>query len=117
MASLISRIAKELIQDNGWTKEQAENSIIGGRAIEGPFWEPVRKKVKKLSPQTLGVIAFSGVGSYDDHDINTVIHNGLSLYQVHCGTWLGKYDSGKEILRTVAITAIICEIYNFLCGR
>ncbi|HMH70639.1 MAG TPA: hypothetical protein VK502_04515 [Candidatus Saccharimonadales bacterium] len=32
------------------------------------------------------------------------------LYGVHCGTWLGKYESGPLLLQQIAASAIVCRI-------
>lgn len=110
MASLTDRIARDLIAENGWRKDQAKEFITGW-GEETPFWKPVWKKVCKLSPATLGKIAFMGNGS------DTPNRSGLSLYNIHYGTWLGKYESGKQIMRAVATTALICKIYDLLCAQ
>jgi hypothetical protein len=32
------------------------------------------------------------------------------LYGVHCGTWLGKYESGPLLLQQIAASAVVCRI-------
>jgi hypothetical protein len=109
MASIAQRIASELIAANGWQPAQA--SEIPGLSEKTPFWELTLKKVCELSPTELGIIAMSVKGSRD------ITRKGLDLYGVHCGTWIDKYWGGKEILRTVATTAIICKIYDLLTQK
>jgi len=109
MASLTQRIAEELITANDWQAAQA--SDIRGFSTNSSFWELTWKKVCRLSPANLGIIAYAAKGSHE------ITRKGLDLYGVHCGTWIEKYASGKEILRTVATTAIICKIYDLLVQK
>lgn len=109
MASLTQRIAEELIAANDWQAAQA--SIIRGFSTNSSIWELTWKKVCRLSPANLGIIAYAAKGPRDTE------HDGLDLYNVHCGTWIDKYWGGKEILRTTATTAIICKIYDLLTQK
>lgn len=65
--------------------------------------EVVNRRIRRMRAGTLGVIAASG--------------RGRELYYVHCGTWLGKYDDGKTLLRDIATTAIIAQMADELRHR
>jgi hypothetical protein len=53
-------------------------------------------KAKTLAAETLARIIFA--------------EPNADLYSVHCGTWLGKYESGPYLLQQIAATAIVCRI-------
>ena len=82
----------------GVTSDDVAGSM---RGPEGDLFRRVEAIVAQLSPATLGIIA--ACGSKGPSDCTT-------LYQVHCGTWIGKYSSGREILERVAATAIVAVI-------
>lgn len=105
--SVIERIARNLISTHNWRRDQAEECILGWGKI-GPFWFPTMKKVCKLSPTTLGVIAITG---------SSANFKTASLYNVHQTSWLDEDESGKEILRTLATTALLCKIYDLLLAE
>lgn len=67
--------------------------------VHTQLWKACRKKVKKMKPWSLGVLA------YQDTERG-------HLYGVHNGTWLGKQDSGRQCLRQMAATALVAELYS-----
>lgn len=70
------------------------------RGAEGDLFCRVEELVRQLGDATLGIIA--ACGSSDP--------SRTTLYSVHCGTWIGKYSSGRQILERVAATAIVAVI-------
>lgn len=70
----------------------------------------IKAWLSRVRPETLGRIAACGQGYPSTR-------KGTPLYLVHCGTWLGKRDSGPELLREIACTAIIAEISDILEDR
>ncbi|MBA4336312.1 hypothetical protein C0416_00875 [bacterium] len=67
---------------------------------QAELWEVCRGTARALRPEKLGIIA------YQDNK------ESLSLYDVHSCTWLSKYDCGKELIITIAATAILAEMYR-----
>ncbi len=53
-------------------------------------------ETKKMSAELLGRLIYA--------------EPDADLYGVHCGTWLGKYESGPYLLQQIAATAIVCRI-------
>lgn len=84
----------------GVTPLEVARSMQGA---EGNLWCRASELVKTLGPASLGIIAASGFGYEADRP-------GTALYQVHCGSYIGKYRSGRQILETVAATAIVAAI-------
>lgn len=67
----------------------------------------VRQTIEGWSAETLGKVAACGVGDGAGRTPN----NDLStLYEVHCGTWLNKYGSGRGLLLEIATTAIVAAM-------
>lgn len=83
-------------------REGVTSADVAGsmRGPEGDLFRRVEELVRPLGDATLGIIA--ACGSSDP--------NSTSLYQVHCGTWIGKYCTGRHILERVAATAIVAVI-------
>lgn len=81
----------------GVTSDDVAGSM---RGAEGDLFCRVEELVRGLGDATLGIIA--ACGSSDP--------NCTPLYNVHCGTWIGKYSSGRQILERVAATAIVAVI-------
>ena len=102
---LIDVLASQLIQENSITPA-AICAIMNG--ADSPLWKQIRSKVNKLNAAELGVIAVCGHGSQD------IAAGKTTLYQVHSGTWLGKYDSGIVLLRDIAATALVGRIRDRL---
>ncbi|HTL39282.1 MAG TPA: hypothetical protein VL306_00505 [Methylomirabilota bacterium] len=94
---LVQRIAADLIREHGFTEPAAQY-----------LWEQaanvVHRRVRKLRPQTLGLIIASGLANVRSDRSRT------SLYEVHCGAYVSKYDGGRTILRDIAATAIVAEM-------
>ena len=65
---------------------------------------------ERLSPEALGAIAAAGGGRSTGHEPEG--YSGTSLYEVHLGTWLSKYESGIYLLRQLAVTALIARLYD-----
>jgi hypothetical protein len=119
---LLGEIAEEIIRTHGLNPgdlvdpegfDEMGLQTLYERAI-GPVWE----RVVEESPSMLGRLASCGSGLREVFDGEKWISvkdeaGGLSpsLYQVHCGSWIYKYWDGLTILRQVAVTAIVVEIW------
>ena len=103
---LIQRLAA------AWIHEIGLHGFVGHP--EELFEHPeVTKRVNRLRPATLGIIAWRGVEHGKQGEGASF---RTTLYDVHCGSYLNKYGSGRELLRTLARTAIVAEIWDQL-GR
>lgn len=84
-----------------------------GAARSGPqdiyeqFATKIMAKLIIMSPETLGRIASFGL-AYAGEQTKT------AMYLVHCGSYLGKYQSGHDLLVEIACTAIVAEMYDVL---
>lgn len=67
-----------------------------------------RRKVGKLRVESQALLLASGA-SYRDQE-----RHRTALYEVHGGTWINKYDSGREILRQGAATAVMAKVVDFV---
>ena len=74
----------------------------------------VRKELSRMSPETLGRIAVQGKARGDEDQPS---EGKTTLYDVHCGSYLGKYESGRNILLELALTAVIAEMTDQLERR
>ncbi len=83
----------------------------------------VRKEVSKMRPETLGRIAVQGLSKNDPRTERQPQRSGVtkegktSLYSVHCGTYLPKYDSGRALLIELVVTALIAEMTDQLVEK
>lgn len=67
-----------------------------------------RRKVSKLRVESQALLLASGA-SYRDQE-----RHRTALYEVHGGTWINKYDSGREILRQGAATAVMAKVMDLV---
>ena len=72
------------------------------------MWKQIHTTVNKLSATELGTVAVCGHGSQD------LSVGKTTLYNVHSGTWLRKYDSGIMLLRDIAATALVARLRDRL---
>jgi hypothetical protein len=71
-------------------------TIVANRGWEGRVEQIALAKVKTMGAETLARLIYA--------------EPNADLYGVHCGTWLGKYESGPLLLQQIAATAIVCRI-------
>ena len=80
----------------------------------------VRGEMRKMRPETLGKISVRGLSKDDPRTERQPRRSGVtdqgrtSLYSVHCGSYLDKYSSGRNILIELAVTAIVAEMTDQL---
>lgn len=110
---LANQIAAELILELGLQRENQNSQDLFAQ-----YGERVWKRIKRMKPATLGNVAASGRGTRVDGKGEPVTDmptcHGTTLYNVHCSTWLGKYEDGISLLREIARTAIIAEMSDML---
>jgi len=108
--SLIHRIGLEVVEANSQKiaeailKQKLEWPEMGGCNPQYLYPEvraTVNQKIHKLRPETLGRIA----------------DQSRNLYSVHCGTWLDKHGTGRELLREICITGIVAEMTHIISER
>lgn len=84
----------------------------GAQYVYGDFSDRIKAKIRGWTPETLGKIvdfgkAFPGSSG----------EGKTSLYEVHCGSYCGKYWSGRELLIELACTAIVAEMEDIFHER
>ncbi len=96
-----------------WIQEIGLRGFVGNPETLFEHSE-VGKRINRLRPATLGIIAWQGIEHGKQRETGTT--RLTPLYHVHNGTYLSKYAGGKELLRNLAKTAIVAEIWDQL-GR
>ena len=121
----ITNVAQSLIGKFGITWQEGYSifrdygrlypqSLYASREVE------IRRELKKMKPETLGKIAAQGLSNSDPRTERQPRPSGVtdegktSLYAVHCGNFVGKYDSGRDMLVELALTAIVAEMTDIL---
>ncbi|MEQ1500165.1 MAG: hypothetical protein ABL917_02190 [Parcubacteria group bacterium] len=80
----------------------------------------IRSELRKMKPETLGKIAAQGLSDSDPRTKRLPRPSGVtdegktSMYAVHCGNFVGKYESGRDMLVELAVTAIVAEMTDIL---
>ena len=114
--SHISKVAANLIGTLKVRWEDAHASFRGRSGVSPQELyehraDDVRKALSRMSPETLGKLAVQGHAHGDE----TAPSKGkTTLYSVHCGSYLSKYESGRNILLELATTAVIAEMTDQL---
>lgn len=83
------------------------DSQSGPQDIYEQFGEKIKARLFRMNPETLGRISSFGLAFKSGQ-------NKTPMYYVHCGSYLGKYQSGMDLLIEIACTAIIAEMYDIL---
>ncbi len=102
---LIEQFANSLGKRYWIMQHDVDRMRHDGMASE--LWRVISEEIARLSPEELGQIASAG----PSHDA-AISSRRTSLYQVHCGTWLDKRDSGLDLLRCIALTAVIAHLFD-----
>ena len=98
---LLDDIVDALIRRHGIvasdiTLERGGQIVPANEGWDGKVEKMALAKARSLAPETLGRIVYAIPDA--------------ALYFVHCGTWLGKYESGPYLLQQIAATAMVCRI-------
>ncbi|MCA9390213.1 hypothetical protein KC571_02310 [candidate division WWE3 bacterium] len=74
-------------------------------------WKLIREEVEgsRYTPAVLGIICANGASYH-----GTKAETQTPMYIVHCGTWISKYDGGRNILRDMAATVLFAMIHDRL---
>jgi len=96
----VTFVAKALGARLKLNKEEAEAFLTRGKSAT--YWDMVRRYVEQFPAGVLGELVASGKAHGSE--------SGVTLYQVHCGTYLDKYASGLENLVILATTAVIARM-------
>lgn len=98
-------------------KLESEKFDFGSQILWDKRGEDVKRYLReKMKPETLGRIVAQG-GGCDESNARHGNPLGTDLYQVHCGTYLGKYWDGTSLLVQLAATAIVAEMSDILSSR
>lgn len=104
---ITTALARQILTESNFTAGDVESSLQGEPALQGalgPIWDRVYSEVVDLKPSVLGIVAATGRAFGDQDSV------GVSLYQVHRGSWPGKHDSGLTLLRNLATTALVARM-------
>ena len=98
---VLDSIANTLIEENAITASDLvttwqDRVIPANEGWSGKVEQAALVKARMLSPEILGRII--------------VARPDASLYSIHCGTWLDKYESGPSLLQQIAATAVVVRI-------
>jgi hypothetical protein len=104
----MNRVAKQLIRHIPLTKEIMDTVVRSG---EGAGWQSIVEHIALLDPAQLGILAACGL-PYNGSAIGRT-----TMYQIHCGSYLGKYEGGLQLLQTLAATAVAAHINDILNPR
>lgn len=121
----IADLAKSLIGMLGitWSDARRFGESFSAQTLYAQREKDVRREVSRMRPDTLGKIVAHGLSKTDPRTEHRPMasgvtqHGATSLYSVHCGSYLSKYDSGRDILIELAVTAIIAEMTDQLRKR
>lgn len=97
-------------------REQLNGEFPRGYGYVERFWQAVRTELRKWTPETLGKLAALGTGRNDDEKQleQSSPRRRTSLYELHCGVWLGKHDSGKTLLLDIATSTALAAIKDVI---
>ncbi len=109
--SLLERIARELIKENGYTITHLEGG--GARALYLTAKETTAQRVKLLSHQALGRI----VGCHKAQ--HSELHrDDTSIYEVNpefdCSFYNFSKESGRNQLRALAVMVIVAKMSDII---
>lgn len=120
----ISNVAENLIGKLGISWREAKSHFgdveLNAQDLYVRRSLDVHLEVRKMRPETLGKIAVQGLSKDDPRTDRQPRPSGVtdegktSLYAVHCGSYLGKYDSGRTILHELVVTTLIAEMTDQL---
>lgn len=100
---LAERLALEVMAECGFNRDTA---------MDLDFYEngftACRRKVGGLRVESQALLLATGASYHDQERHRT------SLYEVHQGTWVGKYSSGREILKQGAATAVMAKVVDLV---
>lgn len=116
-STYISKVAVALMGRLRITHEEAvdldhrDRAGISAQKLYERRADDVRKELKRMNPETQGRIAIQGLADGSEEEPK---RGRTSLYEVHCGSYLGKYKSGRDLLLDLATTAVIAEMTDQL---
>jgi hypothetical protein len=121
----IENVAQNLIGKLGITWKEVfhlfhGDSRVSPQALYESRNKEIRRALKRMRPETLGKIAAQGLAHNDPRTERQLRPSGVtdegktSMYAVHCGNFVGKYDSGHDALIELALTAIVAEMADIL---
>ncbi len=117
----IENVARTLIGKFGvtWQDAQAPETLGSGHypsVLYGRHLTKILVEVDKMRPETLGRIAVQGLARFDPRTVDRekIGDHRTSLYKVHCGEYLHRNDSGREILVTLVVTVLVAEMFDQL---
>ena len=98
---LLDDIVNALIRRHNIVKDDLITEFRGeflpaNEGWEGKVEQIALAKMKTMAAETLARLIYA--------------EPNADLYGVHCGTWLGKYESGPFLLQQIAASAVVARI-------
>jgi hypothetical protein len=115
-SSHIARVAAHLIGKLKIRWEDAQQTLrrqtgVSAQVLYSGWSLTIRKELSRMSPETLGRLSVQGKAHGDE---NAPAGGKTTLYHVHCGSYLAKYASGRDLLLELALTAVVAEMTDQL---
>lgn len=76
----------------------------------GDLWDRIQAILLDFDDASLGIIACQG----KSRESTAWGEGGVSLYEVHCETFLSKYASGRDLLLTIATTSVVAQLAELM---
>ncbi|MEI7720226.1 MAG: hypothetical protein WCI89_03400 [bacterium] len=94
-------------------------AVLDGQDLASLCWGGVKADLSKWSPEKLGKLAAlgRGFGRDDGQVVEQFQPHRTSLYELHCGTWLGKYDNGHTLLLDIATGTVVAAMVDVIEGE
>lgn len=103
----LHNLCKTMIGQLGITPGEFAN--LGTQGLYKRRADEVKILLRRMTFETLGRIAANGLSYEEGHQVGCT-----SLYNVHAGSYLKKYESGPGLLNEIAATTIIAEMSDIL---
>lgn len=111
--TFIQKLVSQIIRDTNLklTDVTQDVRLISPDVLFRRYAADVRRLVKNMNSGTLGRIAAKGIGGGlgPKH-----ARQGTALWIVRAyeDNWLGRYDSGRKLLREIVVTTLIASLYD-----
>jgi hypothetical protein len=107
----LSNLATTLIQQLHIPESIGEKPH-GLQDLYDEFSDAIKAKLIVMNPGTRGQIADFGLAYGGSKE-----SAGIPMYHVHCNSFLGKYESGRNLVTEIACTTIVAKIYEMLRNK
>lgn len=81
------------------------------------LWSRFGEKVESLMGNTMSAATLGRISAYGESFGAAGCSGKTALYDLHCGSWLDKYESGWTLLLKLAATTVVAEMSDILETR